>query len=1020
MTKYSLEHIKIVFLILLVIIVGGIAAYFHLPRDENPNFVVKTAVVTTYFPGANSEKVELLVTSKLEKTIQEIPEIDYIHSSSKSGVSTIYVNILDEYQNPRPIWDELRRKVEKTRPDLPENSEKPIVNDEFGDVFGSIVTIVGDGFSYKEIKDVADYVKDELLLIPNVAKVNLLGAQKEVVFLEYDIGRLSQFGITPPQLKQILENTNILTSGGSVKILYERLVIEPSGNFGSISDIQKTVIQLKDKKDIIYLGDIVNVKRGYIDPPDMIVHSTSKRAIALAMSMKKGTDILALGDEVKKKLENLQMNLPIGIDFDIVAFQPDYVKKITDKFIFSFIQSVFVVISFILIFLGFRVGGVVASLVPITVLLVFLEMFIFKINLDKLSIAALIISLGIIIDSAIVVAESILVKISQGISKKNAILLSVKELYFPLFVATLVTSISFSPIFLALSTVGEYCRPMFKVIAMTLFSSWFLALTLIPVFCNLFFIEQKTKSPSPQIIDSEFYSKYKKILLLCINNSKNIFLKISLTFFVAFFVFNFFVSKVFFPYSNRAAYQLEIESPQGTSIEKTEEIVQKIEKFLSKDLKARKNKDGVTNWSVYIGNGFPRYVLSLKPEPSNPSYAAFIINTTSFKKIPEFITKTRAFCEDNFPDVNLSIKKVPTGPIFGSPVEIRISGGNTDKIFEYVQRVKEELSTIDGVVEISDDWGIKNRVVMVKINTSKAYRAGVSNIDIAISLQSAFSGFDISKYREEDNLIPIVYRTTDVYRDYLGKISTLTVYSEDAKIAVPLKQVADVSLRWEYPQIVRRDRVKTVTVKAQVAENHTAYEVDKQLIPWLKNNSKSWEEGYSWQIGGMEEKFIAATKSIRRNIPIATLGIIFLLMLYFNSFKTVLVILLSSLLPIIGGLLGLFFTGSGFNFITFLGIILLFGIVINNVILLVDCINIEIKDASKDMQIAIIIAAQMRFRPVVLVMFVAVAGLLPLWWMGDSMFSSMAVFMIFGFFMAIFSTLFVLPILYNFVYKNVK
>lgn len=1018
MTKYSLEHIQIVFLILSVIIIGGVTAYFHLPRDEDPGFVIRTAVVTTYFPGANSEKVELLVTSKLEKIIQEMPEIDYIQSVSKSGVSIIYVNVLDEYQNPRLVWDELRRKVEKARPDLPENSEKPVIDDEFGDVFGSIVTIISDGFSYKEIKDISDYVRNELLLIQNVAKVDLLGTQKEVVFLEYDIGRLSQLGLTPTQLKQILENTNILTSGGSVKILEERLVIEPSGNFESVADIQKTVIKLKDKKEGIYLGDIVNVQRGYYDPPNTIIHSTAKRAIALAISKKKGTDILALGDEVKKKLENLQMNLPLGIDFDIVSFDSDYVKKITDKFIFSLVQSISIVSICILIFFGFRVGGVVISLIPITILTVFLEMFIFKINLDKLSIAALIISLGIILDNSIVMTEAVLVKTSQGISKKNAILLSVKELSLPLIVATLATLLSFLPVLFAKSSVGEYCRPMFQVIVMTLFSSWFLAFSIIPVFCNLFFMEQKTKSTSPQIIDSEFYSKYKNRLLLGMKNPQKIFLNIFFVFLIVIFVFNLFVPRIFFPSSNKAAYQLEIESPQGTSIEKTEEIVKKIEDFLTKNLKASKNKDGVTNWSVYIGQGFPRYVLSVTPEPFNPSYAAFIINTTSFDKLPEFIAKTRAFCEDNFPDINLSIKKIPTGPIVNSPVEIRISGENTDKVFEYAQRVKEKLSTIDGVAEISDDWGIKNRVIIVKISPSKAFRAGVTNKDIAISLQSAFSGFDISKYREEENLIPIIYRTTEVYRDYLGKISTLNVYSEDAKIAVPLKQVADVSLKWQYPQIIRRDRVKTVTVKARLAENKTAHDINKKLIPWLNKNSKTWEEGYTWELGGIEEKFVAAVKSINKNIPIAILGIIFLLMVYFNSFETVCIILLSSFLPFIGGLSGLFLTGLGFNFITFLGMILLFGIVLNNVILLVDRINIEIKNSPDNIENAIITASQMRFRPVILVMFTAIVGLFPLWWMEDSMFSSMAVFMIFGFLAAIFFILFILPIFYSL--KNIN
>ncbi|MEE8302872.1 MAG: efflux RND transporter permease subunit, partial [Candidatus Tectomicrobia bacterium] len=511
-TRAAIEKNRITIVALLLIVVSGVMAYLSMPRNEDPGFIIRTAQVTTFYPGASPARVEQLITDKLEKVIQEMPEIDFLTSDSKTGISTINVNILETYTELQPLWDKLRRKVDKVTPDLPEGIIGPMVNDEFGDVFGIIVTLSGADFTYRELKEIADRVRDELLLLANVAKVDIYGAQDERVFVEYNNARLAELGLSPSNLRQLLESRNIIIPGGDLSTAFEQLIIEPSGNFESVDDLRRTVINVPGSQDVIYLGDVVDIYRGYIDPPSNLMRCSGKACLGLAVSMREGGNIVTLGEQLKPLIADLQTTYPVGIDFDFVQFMPRDVTRKISEFVGSLLQAVVIVAAVMVVTLGFRTGLVVASLVPMAMIMSLMVMSFFDIGLDQMSLAALIIALGMLVDNAIVMSESIMVRMGEGKGGVEAAIESANELRIPLLTSSLTTAAAFLPIYLAESGTGEYTAPLFKVVTITLLCSWILSLTMIPMFCAQFL--RVKVDPEGENFDGWFYRLYRGFLLL--------------------------------------------------------------------------------------------------------------------------------------------------------------------------------------------------------------------------------------------------------------------------------------------------------------------------------------------------------------------------------------------------------------------------------------------------------------------------------------------------------------------------
>ena len=1012
-TRAALEKNRITAVALILVLGAGIMAYRTMPRAEDPGFTIRVAVVITSFSGASPERVEMLVTDKLEKAIQEMPEVDYVLSTSKTGVSIVYVFVKGSYRKMRPIWDSLRRKVGRVAPGLPAGIQGPVVNDEFGDVFGTIITITGEGFSYAELKEVADEVRDEMLLIEEVAKVNIHGAQEERIFVEYNNARLAELGLSASYLMNILQGQNIITPGGSVTTDRERIVLEPTGNFETVEDVERTLVGIPGRSELIHLSDLAHVYRGYIDPPQTRVRSSGMPALALAINLREGGNITVLGDKVKELVARLQELYPIGIEFDTVAFQPGQVQKKVNEFVNSMLQAVAIVVFVMLVFLGLRTGLVVASLVPMAMVMAILVMSFFGIGLDQMSIASLIIALGMLVDNAIVISESIMVQMRAGKKALEAAVDSAGELRIPLLISSLTTAAAFLPIYLAESEVGEYCAPLFKVVTITLLSSWLLAMTMTPLFC-VRFLKVKSK---PDAYDSRFYRAYRGMVVGFLQHRL-----VTLGVVVILFVFTMwvagFIPNIFFPGDEKPVYTAELELPLGTPIERTEDVVDQVEAFMVRELKAGPDRaEGLVNWSTYIGGGEPRFTLGYNPGTAAPENALMIVNATSFDATMDAIERTEAFCIEHFPDLTAYINPLSVGPPPDADVGVRISGRDTDSVFDIVDRVKARLSDTPGIKNVRDDWGPRAKKLLVKINQARAQRAGVTNLDIAVSLRAALVGFETTQFREEDKIIPIILRSVALERQDLGNLETLNVYSQATGRNVPLKQVADIEVVWEPSKILRRSRLKTVTVQADVAGETNAIAISRELDVWLQAESAAWGIGYSYEIGGEAESAAEANQSIMDKLGIAGMIILLLLVSQFNSIRRPVIILATIPLGLIGVVIGLLIARSAFGFMTLLGVVSLAGIVVNNAIVLLDRIRIEIQENGLDPRRAIVEAAQRRLRPILLTTVTTMGGLIPLWIGGGPMWEPMAVTIIFGLLFATMLTLGVVPVLYAVLFR---
>jgi multidrug efflux pump subunit AcrB len=1016
-TGLAIEKNRVTIVLLLVVAAAGIWTYLSMPRAEDPGFIIRFAQVVTYFPGASPERVEQLVTDKLEKAIREIPELDFVSSESKTGLSVIMTAFKDRYVEMRPIFDDLRRKVERAAADLPEGVIGPDVDDEYGDVFGIIISVSADAgdFEYAEIKHIADEVRDELLLLPDVAKVDIYGAQDERIFVEYNNARLSELGLSPMQLQTLLESQNIIIPGGEIRTEYETIVLEPSGNFESLEQVQRSVIAVPGRRDVLFLEDVAQIRRGYVDPPTTKMRSSGATSLGLAVSMREGGNVISLGEQVREVIDLVRAVYPIGIDFDTIQFQPDAVDALIRGFARNLVQAVAIVTLVMLISLGLRTGLLVASLIPMAMISALMVMGFFDIGLDQMSIASLIIALGMLVDNAIVMSESILVQMSAGKRPLDAAIDSAAELRIPLLTSSLTTAAAFLPIYLADSTTGEYTAPLFKVVTITLLCSWVLALTMIPMLCVRFL--RVTPSPDGDSFDTRFYRLYRGALLVGLRRRWVALAVVALVFAVAMLGFGK-VPAIFFPPNERPTFTAELALPLGTPLAATERVVDRVEQYVRGEMQVgEKRERGVTGWGSFIGTGAPRYILPYSPEPPRPDYAYLILNATDRQVIDELIPAFESFCTQTFPGLKSLIAPLQLGPPAWPPIELRLSGRDTDRLFDIVEQVKERLEAIPGTKLIDDNWGARSKKLIVRVNQPRARRAGVSSQDVAISLQTFLSGLEVTEFREDDELIPVTLRSVVAERQDIDKLETLNVYAQATGESVPLKQVADVEIVWQPSVIHRYNRLRTVTVEAAVQPGFTAAEVVDQLRPWLKRQSKHWGLGYSYEFGGEEESSVKANRSIAAKLPVAGLIIVLLLVGQFNSFRRPLIILLTIPLSLIGVVFGLLVARSYFGFMTLLGIISLAGIVINNAIVLIDRIRIEIDQNGHPPARAIIEAAQRRLRPIVLTTVTTVGGLTPLWLGGGPMWEPMAIGIIFGLVFATALTLGVVPILYAILFR---
>ena len=1003
-TELVVEKDRVTFVFLLFFLIGGVVAYFSMPRAKDPSFAIHTAVITTVFAGATPSRIESLVTIPLERQLKQVNEINTINSTSKNGISTIYVDIKQQYDDLDPIWEKIRKKIESTN--LPQEVSTPKLNENFNEVFGTLINIVGEGFSYSELEKIANDVKNDLITLPNVGNVNIVGLQKQHIYIEFSNSKLAELGLSPDALSRIIQERNIITPGGSIKIGPQRLTLEPTGNLKSIKELGKTIIPLPGRKDVVYLEDIVSIREGYSDPMEPLTRSNSEQSLILAVSVADGGNIIALGKSIKKKIDYLEDQYPIGVEFNVAFDEPNLVEHIIHNFTSSIIISIIIIMAVMLLTLGWRTGLIVTSLIPSTILASLFIMWKLDIGLNQVSLAALIISLGLLVDNAIVISESIIVKMDEGQGPMQAASNAVKELHISLLTSSLTTAAAFLPIYLAESTASDYTSSLFEVVFITLMSSWFLGLTIVPLLAYKFLKPKQTASFS---YNNPMCNTFKTMLVDSLK-----YRAVSLIGIIAIFIFALILSmgipKIFFPPSAQPSMIVRIALPVGTSIDETLKAVKEMEHYLES-----KRPEYIKNYTSFVGKGAPRFWINNTPVPNAPEYAEILVNATSLEAYEKIQPQIELFGFNHFANAEVSVKKLDNGPPVKNPVQIRIIGADIHKLSERAKGLKHALADTNMVYHLGDDWGVWTQKLVVDINPSLAYHAGVSYNDIASSLQTALNGRDITQFRTDTKTIPITMRSNHALKSSLETLEGTLVFIPATNKSVPLTQVANIDVVWKPPKIVRYNGMHTMTVTAQLKKGFTAFDVKEAVEPWLKD--QKWPIGYKYEFGGEVESSNEAQGAVSDKLPVAAMIIIVLLVMQFNSFKKVGLILITIPLGIIGVIFGIFLTNSYFGFMTYLGIISLIGIVINNAIILIERIDYELDVTGLSPQDAIIEAAQRRIRPILLTTATTIGGLIPLWMSGGPMWEPMAIAIIFGLSFATVLTLGVLPIFYSILYN---
>ena len=1020
LTAFSINRNRITFTVLTTILILGMVFYQSLSRDSMPPYTVRVATVVSSFPGSSPERVEQLVTDKVEKIVQELPELKEVSSTSRSGLSVVTVELKDQVkpEDLQAVWDRLRRKLTQIQ-GLPSGVNPNLNDDGIGEVFGIAVGLVMDGFSYAEAKDYVDDIKDDFIKLDLAAKVEVGGVQDERVFIEFDNSRLKEYGLTASKLQSIISSTNILSSGGQINLGDERIILEPSGNFNSVKDIEQTLIPVGDGSQLVYLGDITTIKQDYIDPPSQLVTVNGQKAISMHINLKEGANIIQLGADLDVVIKEWENNLPVGLELKRLSSLDTYIDNKISDFIINLIQSISIVLIVMLVFLGFRTGGIIASLIPMVTIMTLMLMGVINMGLNQVTLAALIMALGMMVDNAIVVAETILVKMENGIDAKKAAIDACSELFTPLLISTLTTSAAFLAFYMAESTMGDIVGPIFVVISLALLSSWILALTVITLLCYLFLKVIPKSEKKVSFIDkiiNKLKLYYKDLILIALSYKRLVLFGIIAAFFLSLLGFGK-IAFVFFPDSDRNMITVDINLPQGTRIEATEQVVKDIENFMKTNLLVNDSKpNGVTDWSAYVGKGPESYDLGYSTDEPDASYAHILINTSDFVYNNDLVEKLDKHCFNNFPNADIKVGLLGSGG-GGIPIEIKISGDNPDILAELSEQTKQKLKTVSGTKNIKDDWGPKTKKFVVNIDQNKAQLAGITSADIATSLQTVLDGFQTGEYREDNKSIPILMRSNESQQQTLASIETLNIFAQNSGKSVPLLQVASIDPQWQYAKIKRLDIDRTINVSSELNATGNASSIMKVMTPYMEETSANWPEGYTYKFGGDAENTAENMGAVISYLPLSGFIILLLLIIMFNSIRKTIMVAATIPLGIIGVVIGLLIFQEPFGFMPFLGVISLAGIVINNAIVLIDRIQIEESEIKRPIQDAIIAACLQRFRPILLATFTTVLGLIPLYISGGEMWEGMAISIMIGLLFGTVITLLFIPSFYSILFK---
>ncbi|MDA0153574.1 efflux RND transporter permease subunit [Vibrio sp. Makdt] len=1008
---YFIRNKVISWMLSLIFLIGGVSAFFGLGRLEDPAFTIKDAMVVTSYPGATPQQVEEEVTYPLEKAIQQLTYVDEVNSISSRGLSQVTVTMKNNYgpDDLPQIWDELRRKVNDLKVSLPPGVNDPQVIDDFGDVYGILLAVTGDGYSYKELLDYIDYLRRELELVDGVSKVSVSGQQQEQVFIEISMKRISSLGISPNTVFNLLSTQNIVSSAGAVRIGDEYIRIHPTGEFQNVEQLGDLILTEGGAQGLIYLKDVAEVTRGYVEVPTNIIGYNGKLALNLGVSFAQGVNVVAVGEAFDRRLAELKYQQPVGIDISEVYNQPKEVDKSVSGFVVSLGQAVAIVIVVLLFFMGLRSGLLIGLILLLTVFGTFIFMQYFKIDLQRISLGALVIALGMLVDNAIVVVEGILIGTQKGRTRMQAATDIVTQTKWPLLGATVIAVTAFAPIGLSEDSTGEYCGTLFTVLLISLMLSWFTAISITPFFADIFFKGQKVDADNEgkDPYNGMVFVIYKNFLEFCMKRAWLTMIVLVIGLGASVYGFGF-VKQAFFPSSTTPMFQVDVWMPEGTDIRATNTKLKVLESWLAE-------QDEVEHITTTAGKGLQRFMLTYAPEKSYSAYGEITVRVKSYEVLEGLMKRFREHVNGQFPEIDYKLKQIELGPGGGAKIEARIVGSDPTVLRSIAAQVMDVMRADSGAFNVRHDWRERTKVLEPQFNESQARRYGITKSDVDDFLAMSFSGKSIGVYRDGTTLMPIVARLPEDERVDIRNIEGMKIWSPALSEYIPLQQVTlGYELEWEDPLIIRKNRKRMLTVMADpdLLGEETASTLQKRLQPQIE--AIEMPPGYSLEWGGEYESSADAQASLFTTMPLGYLFMFLITVFLFNSVKEPLIVWLTVPLALIGVTTGLLALNTPFGFMALLGFLSLSGMLLKNGIVLLDQIEIEMK-SGKDPYVAVVDAALSRVRPVCMAAITTILGMIPL--LPDIFFKPMAVTIMFGLGFATVLTLIVVPVLYRLFHK---
>ncbi|MGY9054581.1 MAG: efflux RND transporter permease subunit [Alphaproteobacteria bacterium] len=1013
LTRFALANPMLVVALLLASLIAGPFSFLTHPSREDPKITIRNAAVIATFPGMAASKIESLITVTLEEKIREIPEVDEINSISSTGQALVNITVADQYTDMTKIWSDLRDKVEEAKPDLPEGTLGPFVNTDKGDVAMATIALTADGFTNAELHVAAKRMRRSLYAsIPGIRKVTFYGVLEEQIFVEFDVVRLAQLGLDPQIIMSTIQGQNVIQPGGRVEVHGQTLTVQPTGDFADLTQMESLPIALPDNSGrVLYLRDLASIRYGYKDPPGPHAFFNDEPGIVIGISMVDGFDANAFSSALLTFTDIAKLELPLGMFLEYITFQQAEINTAIFNVLNNLWQTVLIVLAVVIAFLGFRTGLIVGAMVPLVMLVTILIMRWAGIDLESMSLASLIIALGLLVDNGIVVAEEFQGRLARGHNRWTIARELGPNLSMPLLAASLTTIFAFMPLMLMPGSAGEYTRSISLVLAIALLVSWVLALTVLILLCAWFM------KPGP-VIDEEsaysgrFYGLYRALITRLVRMRLLVVPLSFATIVIGVILFGS-VAKIFFPASERTQLQVVVELPVGTNTYGTQTVVWRLSDWLGDKTINPEVKNSVS----YVSNGGPRFYLSLSPIDGFPNNAYMIVNVNTPQEVGVLAARVRKFAAASVPEARVTPKKMSLGPGEAGLVEYRITGADTLTLKVISADIQTAMRAVAGTVDVKDDWENPSITVRVIIDQEAARRAGVTSSDIASALNAQLSGVEVTDYRIGERVIPVIMRAQGEARLNIDRMRTLNVGGSSGK-PVPLLQIASFEGDPQYSRIKRRDLVRVVTVSGRHM-SETAAGLDGLVAPALADIIKSLPHGYTIEAGGELEDSAEANSKLSANMPLAFALMVFVLIWQFNSFiKPALII---SVIPLaITGVAAalLIAPGANFGFMAILGFLALAGIVINNAIILIDYIDIE-RTRCATVAEAVVEAGVRRLRPILMTTCTTALGLLPIIISRDVLFYDLALVIGGGLVFATMLTLIVIPCMYAIVFRTV-